>query len=117
MIKIQLSNASNGIVKTITDTQYNGADQVAKIVVLYELDEDNQEEYLDKVANLFSDLSKDLGLNTGSDFENSKLMHTVDWGDKYMPSIEEIDLRIKDLKEDIKVLNSLKKSFLSEDEE
>ena len=116
MIKIHLSNASNGIVKTVTDTQYNGADQVTKIVVLYELNEDDQEEYLEKVADLFSDLSKDLGLNTGSDYDNSKLIQVVDWGEKYIPSIEEIDDRIKELKGELKILNSLKKSFLEEEE-
>lgn len=116
MIKIQLSNASNGIVKTVTDTQYNGADQVTKIVVLYELDEENLEEYLEKVADLFSDLSKDLGLNTGSDYDNVKLIQAIDWGEKYVPTIEEIDDRIREIKGEIKILTALKKSFLEEEE-
>jgi hypothetical protein len=114
MIDIQLSNASNGIVKTVTDTQYNGVDQVAKIVVLYELNEENVEEYFDKVSNLFRDLSKDLGLNTGSDYEPTKLVYGVDWGDKYIPSEEEIDERIKELKSEIKELTILKKALLEE---
>jgi hypothetical protein len=117
MVKIKLTNANNGIIKTVTDTQYNGADQVANIVILYELNEDNIEEYQEKVAEIFSDLSKDLGLHLGSDYDPYKLNMIVDWGDKYIPSIEEIDDRIKMLKADIKDLTALKKSLIEGNED
>lgn len=112
MITIQLSNASNGVIKKVIDTQYNGADQPAEIVTLYEMNEDNELEYFLKLIDFLKDISKDLGLHIGSDFEGAQLKIDLDWGDKYVPSIEEIDERIKDLKEDLRDLKEYKKMIL-----
>jgi hypothetical protein len=110
MIKIQLANAENGIIKTITDNQYNGADQIVDIVKVYEVDEDS-ESYFDKVAEILTDISKDLGLDLGSNFDSEQMIFDVDWGLAYIPTEEEIDIKIKLLRQEIKDLNELKKEL------
>jgi hypothetical protein len=112
MIQIKLSNAENGIIKSITDSQYNGADQSVEIVRVYELDEEG-EDYFDKISLLLLDISRDLGLNLGGNFDRDQLVFDVSWGEKYIPTIEEVNERIKELKEELKDLNMYKKEILS----
>jgi hypothetical protein len=109
MITIQLSNASNGVIKKVIDTQYNGVDQSVEIVTLYELDEENKLEYFIKLMSLLKDVSKDLGLHLGSDYDGVQMVFDLDWGDKYNPTIEEVNDRIKELREEIRDLKEYKK--------
>ena len=111
MIKINLSNAENGIIKSITDSQYNGADQSVEITRVYEIDEEH-EEYFDKVTGFLLDISKDLGLNLGGKFDREQLVFDIDWGEGYTPSIEEIDEKIKELKYELKFLQAYKKEIV-----
>jgi hypothetical protein len=110
MIKIKLSNAENGVIKTITDSQYNGADQSVEITKVYEINED--EFYFDKISYLLLDISKDLGFDLGNQFDREQLSFSIDWGEKYLPSLEEVDEKIKDLKDEIKILQTYKKEIL-----
>lgn len=110
MIKIELSNAINGVIKKVIDTQYNGDDQTVEMVTVYELStEEDELQYFLQIIKFLQDVSKDLGLHSGSDYEPNKLVFDIDWGDKYTPTEEEINKRIKDLKEEIKDLNQYKK--------
>jgi hypothetical protein len=113
MIKIQLANADNGIIKTITDNQYNGADQSINIVKVYEIDEDS-EQYFDKLIEILTDISRDLGLDFGSNFDPEQLIFDVDWGLSYLPTEEEVNVKIKSLKGEIKELNEYKKELKAE---
>ena len=72
MIKINLQNATNGIIKTVIDNQYNGADQVAEIVKVYEIDDETSDDYFDRVSSFLFDITKDLCLFTGSDIGPEK---------------------------------------------
>ena len=40
MIKIEISNASNGIIKKVIDTQFNSAEQTVELIKVYEISED-----------------------------------------------------------------------------
>ena len=107
MIKIELINADNGVIKKVLDTQSN--DEIMKV---YEID-NKAESKLDSfpgIMNLLADISDDLGLNLGSDFDPIQINFSMEWGYNYRPSIEEIDQKIKDLKSEIKHLTELKKS-------
>ena len=102
MIKIELTNASNGVIKKVTDSQFNGADQNAEITTVYEIDEENVIEGYVAIVDLLIDISKDLGLELGSDFSPAQLQFNVTWGDKYNPSAEEVDLKLKLLRNEMK---------------
>ena len=115
MIKISLQNATNGIIKTVIDNQYNGADQVAEIVKVYEIEDEDSEDYFDRVSHFLFDVAKDLCLFTGSEMSPNKLNIVVDWGIDYVPSEDEIEERIKDLKAEIKGLQNYKKTILGND--
>lgn len=113
MIKIQLSNAENGIIKTVSDTQYNGADKSIEITRVYELDEDS-EIYFDIVAGILMDISRDLGLELGGNYDRDQLNFQIDWGISYSPTLEEVNEKIKDLKREIRELNEYKKEISKE---
>jgi hypothetical protein len=108
MITIELSNASNGLIKKITDTNYNGAGERFEEVLVYQID--NKETRFEAITDFLYELSADLGLDLGSDFSNAQLSIDVDWGENYIATNEEIDERLKDLQDEIKFLKALKKS-------
>ena len=109
MIKINLQNASNGVIKTVIDNQYNGADQTAEIIKVYEIEDENSETYFDRVSELLFDVARDLCLFTGSDIGPIKMDIITDWGLGYVPSDEDLEFRIKELKAEIKELQNYKK--------
>jgi hypothetical protein len=53
MIKIELSNASNGIIKKVIDTQFNSVDQAVELVKVYEISETEPESLLDTIDILY----------------------------------------------------------------
>ena len=111
MIKINLQNASNGVIKTVIDNQYNGANQTAEIIKVYEIEEESSETYFDRVSELLFDIARDLCLFTGSEVGPIKMDIITDWGIDYLPSDEEVDQRIKDLKSELKELLIYKKEL------
>ena len=108
MVTIELSNASNGLIKKITDTNYNGAGERFEEVIVYQID--NKEQRFEVITDFLYEISADLGLDLGSDFSSAQLKINSDWGENYNPSIEEIDDKIKELQEVTKFLKSIKKS-------
>ena len=77
---------------------------------MYEIEEESSETYYDRVSELLFDVARDLCLYTGSEVGPIKMDIITDWGLGYIPSEEEIDLRIKELKEEIKELQVFKKA-------
>jgi hypothetical protein len=109
MIRVELTNASNGIIKRIVDTQFNGADQPGEITKVYEFDENsfsNQE----KIVGFLIDLSRDLAIDLGSDY-HYKMNFVFDWGSEYNPSLEEINQKIKDLSSELKEWKEYRKAI------
>ena len=83
MITIELTNASNGIIKRVIDKNSN-----LQIDSVYELISESVEDFdvienFDKIRKFFIDLSRDLALDLGSDKSADKLQIDVDWGEKY----------------------------------
>ncbi len=111
MITVQLTNATNGLIKKVIDTQYNGVDQTIELTTIYELDEEDRLQYFIRTIDLFEDLCDDLGLELGGDYDRSTLGFELEWGDKYTPEPEEIDEKIKRFKSMIKELQDLKKKL------
>jgi hypothetical protein len=109
MITVHLTNATNGIIKKVIDTQYNGVDQTIELTSVYELNEEDRLDYFIRTIDLFEDLCEDLGLELGGDYDPATLGFELEWGDKYLPEEKEIDQKIKYLRSKIKELQNLKK--------
>ena len=109
MIKIELKNASNGVIKTVIESQSNT--EYSEIVKVYEIYPEEKLESFLNIIQLLEDVTDDLGLETGSNFEPLQLRYDLDWGESYKPNAEEIDLKIKSLKRQIKYLSDMKKAI------
>lgn len=110
MIKIELSNASNGVIKKVIDTHTN-QDSSDKLKV-YEIDPDYKADSFVGISELLEDVISDLGLDVGSDFESLQIKIDFDWGEKYTPSLEEVDNRIKGLNAQVKHLKEIRKVLI-----
>ena len=110
MIKIELSNASNGVIKKVIDTHSN-QDTIENLKV-YEIEPEDKPDSFLGIIELLEDVSSDLGLDLGSDFESTQIKMYFDWGEKYQPSLEEVDDRIKGLSAQIKHLKEVKKVLI-----
>lgn len=111
MITIELTNASNGIIKRVIDKNSN-----LQIDSVYELISESVEDFdvienFDKIRKFFIDLSRDLALDLGSDKSADKLQIDVDWGEQYRPTLEEVEERIKLIKQELKSLQDYKKTI------
>ena len=111
MITIELTNASNGIIKRVIDKNSN-----LQIDSVYELISESVEDFdvienFDKIRKFFIDLSRDLALDLGSDKSADKLQIDVDWGEQYCPTLEEVEERIKLVKQELRSLQDYKKTI------
>ena len=111
MIKIELSNASNGIIKKVTDSQFNGVDQSVDIVTVYEFDEEDPFLQYGKIAQFLSEITKDLAIDTGSDHSPIRLKFELDWGDRYNPTIDEVNEHLKSLRDEMRLWKEYKKAI------
>lgn len=107
MLKIELEIADNGVIKTATDDNYNGAGQLYEQRKLYVLENDNLQ-FFTSTRTLLDDVLKDMGVEIGGKNDPTQLTIGVDWGESYMPTIEEIDERIKMVNEELLGLNTIK---------
>ena len=109
MIKIELKNASNGVIKTISDSL--NPNESTDSIKVYEISGNQQGDpgSMLAITDLLEDVIRDLGLNVGSDFDPIQIQIIVDWGEKYEPSLEEVKLKIQDLNEEIKAWKEYKK--------
>lgn len=114
MIKIEISNASNGIIKKVIDTQFNSAEQTVELIKVYEISEDEPESLLDTIDILY-EIGEDLGLAFGSDHGPIQVQMELNWGEEYNPSIDEIDTKIKFLQSEVKALKEIKKTLTEKD--
>jgi hypothetical protein len=110
MIRIELSTASNGIIKRVIDTQSN--QETSQDYTVYKTESESRSESLVGVVELLSDLSDDLGLDLGSDYANLQLNFQFDWGEKYSPTLEEVNIKIKELASIIKDLKEYRKGLI-----
>jgi predicted translin family RNA/ssDNA-binding protein len=109
MIKIELRNASNGVIKTVIESQSN--QEYSETVKVYEIYPEEKLESFLNIIQLLEDVTDDLGLETGSKFEPLQLHYDIDWGENYRPRIEEVGMKIKSLKRQLKHLAGLKKAI------
>lgn len=118
MIKIILEIADNGIIKTIIDDNSNGAGSQLEKKKVYDFEDDFLHR---KKIKFFYELAEELDIDTGNSFNNNNLIMTCDWGENYIPTGEEVELKIKKLKTEInllklKYLNSNRDKISTEEE-
>ncbi len=103
MMKVIITPANNGLIKTIEDDNSNGAGEVIKFTTVHELEDDDVE----KVCDFLYTLTEDLGISTGNQYGNSVIEIKTTWGKKYEPKQEEINQKIKQLEEEIQLLREI----------
>ena len=101
MITIKIEIATNGVIKTIVDDNYNGANELNEWKTVYDTDGDSQKGFNNTVQFL-SDLSDDLGIDLGNKFSKEVLSFDTDWGSHYEPTIDELKDRVKILNAEVK---------------
>jgi hypothetical protein len=109
MVKVIIELASNGVIKTVTDDNINGAGDKLETKTVYEFDED--ERIFKKRIQFLDELCEELDIDTGNKFSKYNLKMIVDWGRSYEPTLEEVEEKIKRLTTELKELKSLKKDI------
>lgn len=102
MITIKLEIATNGIIKTIIDDNYNGADELNEWKTVYETDGDSSKGFENTIAFL-SDLSDDLGIDLGNKYSSEVLSFGVNWGSHFEAEERHLKDKIKELSEELKI--------------
>jgi hypothetical protein len=110
MLEIVLELADNGIVKTISDDNINGASAPFQSIKVYDLENDPENSFY-KTITFLSELIDDLGLDVGNSYAKEMLTLDIDWGDKYEPTIDELKQKLKDLKEQSTFIKQLIKQI------
>jgi hypothetical protein len=103
MITIKLEIATNGIIKTIVDDNYNGADELSEFKTVYETDDDASRGF-ENTIRFFAELADDLGIDRGNKYSSEVLMFDTDWGTHYEPQEKDLKEKIKELSEEVKLL-------------
>jgi hypothetical protein len=101
MVKITLEPARNGVVKRIVDDNHGGSSEEWISVDVYEQLEPNKLEYVKK---FFFELCEDLCLDLGNEYSKEVISIKQEWGSQYKPTKEEIQEKIKELKEELSLL-------------
>ena len=108
MITIKLELASNGVIKTVSDNNYNGAGSNHEKRTVYETEED---ENFDATIRFFYELADDLGINLGNKYDKFVLDFDTEWGSKYEPTHEEVKQLVKDTTQNLKDLRKWEKEL------
>lgn len=103
MVTIILESADNGIIKTIKDDNINGAGSTFESKLVYDFNTDNLHS---RKIQFFYELAEDLGLEVGNIHKSNNLVMSVDWGNSYKPSAEDIKLKMESLKLRLKQLDN-----------
>jgi len=112
MVKMTLEVADNGVIKTIVDDNSNGAGEPLEKKRVYVFE--NDEHHIEKIK-FFYELADELNIDTGNTFEDNNLVMTLDWGNSYIPTPDEVELKINLLELEIEQLR--KKYLLTHNKE
>lgn len=105
MITIKLEIASNGVIKTVTDNNYNGAGSKHESKTVYSTEDDPGFEQ--RIKFLY-EICDDLGVNLGNKFDAETLDFEISWGSHYEPTLDQVKRLIKDSQKNLKELKEWK---------
>lgn len=103
MVSVTIEPADNGVVKIIYDDSVNGAGEEYISRKVYDFEQDPTKQ---NVVKFLDDLTLDLGIDIGSEIDDYMVRVRSEWGDPVSQEEDAIKNRIKDLKEEIKKLQS-----------
>ena len=101
---ITLEIADNGIIKTITDDNINGAGEKFETKTVYDLEKGD---VVDTKMELLYELAEDMGMHLGNSKQPNQIKIVAEWGEHYEASKEELAARIQELEEDLITLKKL----------
>ena len=102
---ITLELADNGIIKTIVDDNINGAGESYESKVVYDLE---RHDSIDNKMDLLYGLAEDMGVDLGNSKQHDQIKIVSEWGEHYTPTKDEAQAMVKELKDQIKWLESIK---------
>lgn len=99
---ITLSIAENGIIKSISDDNINGAGESFETIKVAEFKTNE-----DKIK-FIKELCLELGINFGHISSQNVITIKEEWGSHFKPNAEQIDEKIKKLKNEIQKLEGMR---------
>ena len=115
MLEVKLEIVSNGVIKTVKDTNYNGGGETREIRNVYETEDDKIKTSYENTMKFFYELGDDLGIDMGNKFDPEVLGFETKWGSHYRPPLDEIKMLIRDLSSQLKHLRQLEKDMIKEE--
>ena len=101
---ITLEIADNGIIKTISDDNINGAGESFEIKTIYNLEKGD---IVETKMELLYELSEDMGMHLGNSKQRDQIQIISGWGEHYEPTKEEIAKRIEEIESDLMLYKKL----------
>tara|TARA_Y100000385_G_scaffold160813_1_gene166900 strand:+ start:191 stop:592 length:402 start_codon:yes stop_codon:yes gene_type:complete len=105
MITIKLEIASNGVIKTVADNNYNGAGSKHESKTVYSTDDDSG---FEQRIKFIYEICDDLGINLGNKYDEETLDFEINWGRKYEPSLDQVKKLVKETTYELKELKRWK---------
>lgn len=109
MVRVELTSASNGVIKRVVDDNYNGAGAPFTVTKLYAI-EKNDPMTAHQAYQLLTDLVKDLCVDVGHD-AGHRLVFNLEWGELYTPPPDELNERMRVAREQLRILQELKQEL------
>jgi hypothetical protein len=104
MHTVTLSLADNGIIKSVIDDNINAAGESYESVTVYDFESKDANDVKIKFLN---DIAMDSGLELGNPSDKYQIKIIQDWGTSYIPTAEEVSLRIQEYKLEIRKLEMM----------
>ncbi len=105
MITIKLEIASNGVIKTVADNNYNGAGSKHESKTVYSTEDDPG--FQERIKFLY-EICDDLGVNLGNKFDAETLDFEINWGSHYEPTLDQLKKLVKQTTYELKELKRWK---------
>ena len=99
-VKLQL--ADNGVIKNVLDSNINGGGESYESTTVYEFDT------ISNKIKFIEELCIDLGLEFGNSKSNTQIRISSGWGESYIPTKKETDLKIKKIEAQLSILRNIK---------
>lgn len=91
MQTITLALADNGVIKRVFDDNINAAGESYEATVVYDFE---SKESIETKIKFLTDVAMDAGLELGNPKDKMQIKILQDWGSSYIPTEEEIQIKL-----------------------